>query len=195
VIECPVCRATYVANTIFCAECGLYLLESEDLGTDPLETAEVRWTGEADDPSRGSGDLADTGPLTVRLRIGKDGRGRELEVPLAKPIRLGRLDARQDIYPDVDLTEDLALKKGVSRLHACIFRRGNTVLVEDLGSTNGTLHNNTRLAPYLPALLKNGDQLQLGKMLIEVHFKTRDLQESLARQQVTNDVIGNLVPL
>ncbi|GAB4548207.1 MAG: hypothetical protein Kow0063_43170 [Anaerolineae bacterium] len=95
---------------------------------------------------------------------------RELEIPLSRPIRLGRIDPRQGVYPDVDLTDDLALEYGVSRKHACIFRRGNIVELEDLGSTNGTFLNGTRLAPYLPVPLKDGDQLQLGRLLIEVSF-------------------------
>jgi hypothetical protein len=181
-IQCPACRITYVANTIFCVECGLYLLEKEALGTDPLETVHVRWMGETDHPLVGDVDLPNPEPLTVRLRVGtlrpslagSNGKGdqvRELEVTLTKPIRLGRIDPAQDIYPEVDLTTDLALEQGVSREHACIFRRGSGVEVEDLGSTNGTLLNGQRLDPYIPEILKDGDQLQLGKLLIEVSFE------------------------
>jgi pSer/pThr/pTyr-binding forkhead associated (FHA) protein len=94
--------------------------------------------------------------------------GREVELPLVKPIRLGRMDPVQSIYPEIDLTDDLALAYGVSRRHACIYRHGNDVEVEDLGSINGTLLNGKRLAPYIPEPLKDGDQLQLGKLLIEV---------------------------
>jgi pSer/pThr/pTyr-binding forkhead associated (FHA) protein len=44
-------------------------------------------------------------------------------------------------------------------------------MVEDLGSTNGTLLNGIRLDPYMPETLKDGDQLQLGKLLIEVKLR------------------------
>jgi pSer/pThr/pTyr-binding forkhead associated (FHA) protein len=57
---------------------------------------------------------------------------------------------------------------GVSREHACIYQRGNAIEVEDLASTNGTLLNGKRLSPYLSVPLKDGDQLQLGKLQIEV---------------------------
>ena len=170
-ISCPVCHTAYVINTLFCTECGLYLLKGEELSTDPLETAHVKWTGKADDPPHQHRTALDSGPLTIRLFIGQGDRARELEIPAAKPIRLGRMDPVQDIYPEVDLTDDMAMEYGVSREHACIFRRGNIVVVEDLGSTNGTLLNNERLAPFLPQLLEDGDQLQLGKLLIEVRFK------------------------
>ena len=170
-VKCPVCRTTYVENTLFCSECGLYLLKSEELGTDPLETAKVEWLGDNDGPPpRCQGEL-DAGPLIVRLHISHGDRERELEVPMTKPIRLGRIDPLQDIYPEVDLTESLAMEYGVSREHACIFRRGDIIVVEDLGSTNGTLLNGERLAPFLPQILEDGDQLQLGKLLIDVNFK------------------------
>jgi hypothetical protein len=141
VVRCPVCRITYVPNTLFCTECGLYLLKSQDLATDPLEAVHVKWRGETDDEPHRGRSVLDMGPLTVRLRISQGDQPRELEVRLTKPVRLGRMDPLHDIYPEVDLTEDMALDYGVSREHACIFRRGEHVLVEDLGSTNGTLLN------------------------------------------------------
>ncbi len=167
-VQCPVCRTRYVANTIYCAECGTYLLEGDDLGTDPIEVAQIRWLGKADRSQFRDTSLPDTGPLTIRLRIGKASRERELEVSLLKPIRLGRSDPTQNVFPEVDLTDDLGMEYGVSREHARISRRGSTVVIEDLGSTNGTLLNGERLDPYMPEPLKHGDQLQLGKLLIQV---------------------------
>jgi hypothetical protein len=97
---------------------------------------------------------------------------RQLEVTLSRPIRLGRVDPQRGIYPEVDLTEDYAQQYGVSREHACIFQRKNAVEVSDLGSTNGTLLNNKRLAPFTPQPLSDGDQLQLGMLLIEVSLSS-----------------------
>jgi hypothetical protein len=163
---------------LFCNECGLYLLQREELGTDPLETTQVQWLGDNDgSPPRHHGEFA-TGPLIVRLHISHGDQERELEIPVTKPIRLGRIDPLQDIYPEVDLTESLAMEYGVSREHACIFRRGDIVVVEDLGSTNGTLLNGERLAPFLPQILEDGDQLQLGRLLIDVYFRTYYRQET-----------------
>ena len=90
---------------------------------------------------------------------------------LLKPVRLGRSDPSQNIFPEVDLTDDLAMESGVSREHAAIFGRGSTIMVEDLGSTNGTLLNGERLDPYMPEILQHGDQLQLGQLLIGVRLK------------------------
>ena len=167
-IQCPVCRIVYISNTIFCPECGAYLLADAKLDTDPMEAAQIRWLTEANEAQAKDAGLPDARPLTIRLHIGWSDRARTLEVSLVKPIRLGRNDPAEHVFPEIDLTAGHARQYGVSRQHACIFQRGETVEVQDLASTNGTLLNGERLAPYVPEPLKDGDQLQLGKLLIEV---------------------------
>ena len=68
----------------------------------------------------------------------------------------------------VDLTPDGGLEGGVSRRHCKIHQRGSTYLVEDVGSANGTFLNGQRLTPYLPHVLKNEDELQLGTVKMQV---------------------------
>ena len=169
-VQCRVCQTRYVSNTIYCTECGTYLLGVVKPETDPLDVDQMPWRGDPRAAQAQELDLPDTGPLSVRLAIGERARRRHLQVSLARPARLGRSDPSQDIFPEVDLTVDLALEFGVSREHACIFGQGRTIMVEDLGSTNGTLLNGKRLDPYMPETLKHGDQLQLGKLLIDVRL-------------------------
>jgi hypothetical protein len=171
VVKCRVCGTTYVTNTIYCAECGAYLLEKEAEETDPIDLSQIPWVGRAQATQPREVDLPAAPPLTVRLIIGRGKRQRELEVSLIRPVRLGRSDPTQNIFPEVDLTPDLALEQAVSREHVSVFGRGEDVMVEDLGSTNGTLLNGIRLDPYMPETLKDGDQLQLGKLLIEVKLR------------------------
>lgn len=54
----------------------------------------------------------------------------------------------------------------VSQYHARLFRQGGDVWVEDLGSTNGTLVN--RRPINQPVTLRRGDQVQVGKTVLEV---------------------------
>jgi hypothetical protein len=168
VIKCPFCGTTHVANTLFCSECGTYLLEDDRRGTDPLGTDEIGWVGEEEEDAESNPLIKGTGPLSIRLRIIESGR--EIEATLNKAIHMGRLDPASDVFPEIDLTNDNGLEKGVSRRHARILKREGTVVVEDLGSINGTFINSKRLAPYLPEVLRHGDQLQLGKLLIEVEM-------------------------
>ena len=52
-----------------------------------------------------------------------------------------------------------------STVHARVFARDGAIYVEDLGSTNGTFLNGMRLGA--PALLRPGDQLQVGSTVME----------------------------
>ncbi len=170
-VRCRVCQTNFVTNTVYCTECGAYLLDPEELETEPMEIARINWLGKLQAARTGDAELPRTGPLSIRLIIGKETRQREVEVMLLKPVRLGRSDPSQNIFPEVDLTDDLAMESGVSREHSAIFGRGSTIMVEDLGSTNGTLLNGERLDPYMPEPLQHGDQLQLGQLLIEVRLR------------------------
>jgi len=42
-IKCPCCQAEHPENTLFCDECGSYLLGGNQKETDPLAAAEVTW--------------------------------------------------------------------------------------------------------------------------------------------------------
>lgn len=61
--------------------------------------------------------------------------------------------------------------KRVSREHACVRRDGWRVLLEDLGSTNGTFLNNERVLS--PVSLRDGDLVSIGG--IELKFYDPDI--------------------
>jgi hypothetical protein len=53
----------------------------------------------------------------------------------------------------------------VSSLHARVYANGSQVLVEDLGSTNGTFLNEAKLTA--PTALNRGDRLRVGSTVLE----------------------------
>jgi pSer/pThr/pTyr-binding forkhead associated (FHA) protein len=53
-----------------------------------------------------------------------------------------------------------------SQLHARVFRRNGDLLVEDLGSTNGTFLNRKKVDAAVP--IRKGDRLQVGKTVLEL---------------------------
>jgi pSer/pThr/pTyr-binding forkhead associated (FHA) protein len=81
---------------------------------------------------------------------------------------LGRLDATRGVFPDVDLTPDGGLEGGVSRRHARVHQQKTQFFIEDLGSANGTFLNGQRLTPYLPHPLRDGDEVQLGRVRVQI---------------------------
>jgi pSer/pThr/pTyr-binding forkhead associated (FHA) protein len=54
----------------------------------------------------------------------------------------------------------------VSTVHARIFAKGDTYMLEDLGSTNGTYLNRRRVTS--PVELHRGDQVKIGKTVLEM---------------------------
>ena len=167
-IKCPVCQAEHPENTLFCDECGSYLQGGNQKETDPLAAAEVTWM-EREETSEVPEEEEVASPVSLKLSIPDSGR--DVELPLTKEVNIGRLDPASASFPDIDLTSDGGLEKGVSRRHAKITRRGSEVFIEDLGSINGTFLNRKKLTPYLPQVLKSGDELQLGKLTLRVNFQ------------------------
>ncbi|MBE8967375.1 FHA domain-containing protein [Nostocales cyanobacterium LEGE 12452] len=87
------------------------------------------------------------------------------------------------IPPDIDVS-NLPDADVVSRIHAQIQIHINNYLIEDLGSSNGTFVNNTRLEPRTPRQINLGDRIDFG----QGEKITFIFQEKIQSQQ-------NLLPL
>jgi hypothetical protein len=95
-------------------------------------------------------------------------------IHVTQKVSLGRSSSRSALQPLVDLAPYGAYQFGVSRMHAAIHRnKNNELVVEDLGSSNGSMLNNTRLDPFVPVLLKSGDHIKLAELDIEVFFERK----------------------
>lgn len=85
---------------------------------------------------------------------------------------IGRRDPMSNIFPEVDLSKYDPQTK-ISRRHARIRREGGNYIVEDLGSSNGTIvlpvvSDSMRLLPHQSHVLVNGDKIRLGDTTL--HF-------------------------
>lgn len=173
-ITCPFCKTIHVENTLFCDECGTYLLEEGRRDTFPLE--EENQVSYEHDFSKGTpSSPKDTFPKTfaqilpppiLRLKVGP--HQKEFEAVLDKTIHLGRLDPKANVFPEIDLTDENGIENGISRKHVRLLYRQGKVMVEDLGSINGTTLNSRKLSAYLPEELADGDMLVLGKLSVEI---------------------------
>jgi len=80
---------------------------------------------------------------------------------------VGRWDPDSGAFPEVDLETDDPEAR-ISRKHALI-RVNENVTIEDIGSLNGTFVNRgRRLEPGSPAVLKDGDEIIIGKTFFKV---------------------------
>ena len=164
-IECPSCGRQHRPGTLFCSECGVYLLTGGPLRTEPLPESDLP-ASRADPWATNAPAAAEAAPATLVMTVVASGR----QIPLAggNEFVLGRLDATRGVFPDVDLTPDGGLEGGVSRRHARIQRQRTQFFIEDLGSANGTFLNGQRLTPYLPHPLHDKDELQIGRIRLQV---------------------------
>jgi hypothetical protein len=117
----------------------------------------VRW---------GSVFLGKSAMLALRIK----GRQEPIHVEITGRCVIGRVHPRSEERPDLDLNKYGAFFHGVSREHVAITKDGNLLQIEDLGSTNGTYLNGMKLFPHQPRMLRDGDELCLGHLVMRIHF-------------------------
>jgi hypothetical protein len=170
---CNACGNEYIEGALYCGECGVYLLaeaEEEDIESTARFLIPKPTNGADSTLPFEQQDGFEAQPDKVLFTITSSGRRVALE--LGKEIRIGRVDPGQEIWPELDLTPDQGYECGVSRCHAILQPSAMGVELVDCGSTNGTQLNSQHLNPEQPRLLKNGDHIKLGGLLIQVFFES-----------------------
>ncbi|MGI8883112.1 MAG: protein kinase domain-containing protein [Pyrinomonadaceae bacterium] len=154
-VFCGFCGQRIMATDMFCAFCG---------SRQPLSQKGVH------------SEIYSPGAVTAKLMIYGTS---ELESPVFNLDKdenlLGRRDPMSNIFPEVDLSKFDPQTK-ISRRHARIWREGSVYMVEDLGSSNGTVvipvvSGTVRLPPRTPHALANGDKIRLGDTTLHFALK------------------------
>lgn len=185
-IRCHTCQTSNLDTSRFCDECGTRLIQP---AVDPVPevadyvpptvsqpsfkatniNAPIAQPIDADplvNESENESALNTTRPAHATLVIERGGTP-GTEFPLTNDeSTIGRWDADNGIFPDIDLdTHDDDAK--VSRRHARIRRNNGSYFIEDLGSTNGTYVNRgRRLLPGNTQILNDGDEVIVGKTFL-----------------------------
>lgn len=146
-VYCGFCGGRIAADDVFCAHCG---------ARQPLAAVGA------------SSALLHTARPTAKLVVAGTTELDASFILQKESNLLGRTDPHSNIFPEIDLSRFDPETK-VSRRHARIWLEGETFLVEDLGSVNGTVINDSvRLAPRQPRVLDSGDKLRVGETTL--HF-------------------------
>ena len=166
-IQCPSCQTPNPIGTVFCEDCGAPLAQAgvEQTAAAPSIPAPVPST-EDTTPAPTVSELA-----VIKLIEAKTSR--EIDLPNKPEVSVGRRDPDSSIFPDIDMTELGGDEAGVSRRHCIIYRVGNGLQVEDLGSANYTYVNNVRVAPNERREIQDGAELLLGAMKLTVRYSAR----------------------
>jgi hypothetical protein len=165
VIECWNCKRENEDETKICNYCGALLIDSEPvvatraLGDTDFEESQPRW---------GTARFGSRMNLIITVRGHK--KPFMFDAEQVDELLIGRRNAQTGEAPDIDLHDFDGVEQGVSRLHASIVRREGSLNIVDKGSPNGTYLNGQRLVAHQPRILRDGDDLRLGHLVLRVTF-------------------------
>ena len=117
---------------------------------------------------RTTGPLDHEIPPAIKLQLADSDT--VVTMPLRDFMVIGRGGKPGFAQADIDLTPHGAEGYGISRQHAVISVNNGRVSIKDLNSTNGTFLNGYALHPFHSYRLRDDDELQLGKLVIQVMF-------------------------
>jgi hypothetical protein len=177
-ITCPNCKHQNRPGELICDHCGTSLISGgrAALGTRDLVREQEARPDEKllDTDARQALELAGGSAFTesMALRLEIESGNNPMVIYPKSEIVLGRRDPNTGAIPDVDLTAYAGYRLGVSRRHSIIRMQEKALFITDLGSSNGTFLNGTRLAPHRPHQLRDGDEVRLGQMALRLYFQT-----------------------
>ncbi|MFC1959551.1 FHA domain-containing protein [Chloroflexota bacterium] len=108
-------------------------------------------------------------PWRLLMQIGGDNQT-TVGLEVRDLITIGRSDPVADFQPDLDLAPYGGQENGVSRRHMIIAQNNKNLYVQDLGTTNGSRINGNQLDPNEHYRLRDGDELELGRIRVVVRF-------------------------
>jgi pSer/pThr/pTyr-binding forkhead associated (FHA) protein len=109
-------------------------------------------------------------PLPSEIEFQIIGTEQKLRATVTTAMTIGRSDPTQDVRPSVDLVAHRGYHQGVSRRHAIIAAREDSLVIINVSSTNGTAVNGEPLATGDEHPLHDGDEIAMGLMRLQVAF-------------------------
>ncbi len=176
-VECPACGCGNPPEYLVCESCGAALSETDEPppAPRPVEPARrVELPGVPPPPPELPVQPSERpAAAAIGPRKGKVKLVVEQGMVVGKQFLLnndtmlvGREDATDEIYPDIDLT---GLDEGyVHRRHASLAFEGSFLFVTHLGGHNRTYVNNRPIADHLAYPLNVGDTVRFGKVLMRL---------------------------
>jgi FHA domain len=164
-VTCPNCGKANQRHEVFCYACGQLL--------EPVKGSfDTQHFSDLGDKAREKDYFSTDSVLALRVR----GSANLYELRPQNSdheLIVGRSTEGSAMAPDVDLKDRKGADLGVSRLHLSIRYDGENhlILVSDLGSANGSFINGQRLIAKEVRVLRHGDELRLGKLVLAVSFR------------------------
>ncbi len=156
-ITCPICGYENAGDTILCVKCQNVLQPAtKRMGQQTVEERS-NW---------GSSEVE----KKLYLHIRHVNETLELTLDKDAEFAIGRVDPMTGQKPPIDLGEFGAADRGVSRQHAKLILKDGALKIMDLESANFTFLNGQKLIPNQARILRDGDEVRLGHLLVVFQF-------------------------
>lgn len=166
-VTCPSCGRENSEDEPICTYCGELLDHTQgktkNFKEDDVGENQPRW-GSARFDAR----------TRLILRVVDSSQIIQVDAHKTGGVVLGRMDIATGTEPEVDLTPFGAQDKGVSRQHARLEIRDDSLYITDLGSANFTFLNGLRLTGHQPRILRDSDEIRLGHLKLQITFVDAD---------------------
>jgi hypothetical protein len=157
-VACPECKTLNPTDARYCFSCGTLLTR---VGTQQLF---------AEDEGTEGTSFGNLSSLIFTVR-GFEDKPIRVNLEEFQEVIVGRTGPDSVIMPDVDLTDYNARDLGVSRVHGTLKRKDSVVTLSDMGSVNHTYLNGERIFPQEIRVLRDGDEIRLGRLVMRVTFQ------------------------
>jgi len=168
---CPHCSHENPPGVLVCEACHKMMAAGKAGSTRYIGEEEITGEHDAVKPtvnlSERKLDFPPDGSFAIQMREVDDPM---VYRPADNDLLIGRRNEESDHIPDVDMYPFAGYLLGVSRRHALIYQQNSRLMLEDLGSSNGTFINGERLSPNDPTPLYDGAEVSLGKLHFKVNF-------------------------
>jgi hypothetical protein len=156
-IVCPICGHENLLEAVLCVRCQNVLQpETKRIGEQDVEEKSNWGTSEIE--------------KKLYLHVRHVNETLELAIDQDAEFILGRVDPTTGQKPAVDLSDYGAADRGVSRQHAKLILKDGALKIADLDSANFTYLNGQKLVPNQARILRDGDEIRLGRLVIGIQF-------------------------
>ncbi|MBE0689817.1 MAG: FHA domain-containing protein [Anaerolineae bacterium] len=160
---CPKCKGEVNDKILICPFCGTLLQNHLEI-TRSLSDTDI-------DEVIARFGTAHFSRMNLILQVRGASKTYVFDAEAITELTLGRMDPDTGEAPEVDLQDCGAVEKGVSRRHAAVLKRDNNLHLIDRGSPNGTYLNGQRLIADQARVLRDGDEVRLGHLVLVVSFE------------------------
>jgi len=171
-MQCPSCKEQIDDDSRYCDQCGEQILICSVCGRTGkgkrciFDGKEMILAGSAGQQSAQTAQINQSSPAPASASAGDkiklSSQNQEINIEVADGVIIGRKNG-----PFAGVFGGFP---HVSGTHCKFLKTDEMWYIQDMGSTNGTFYNNSRLAPNTPVLLQDGTNIKIADVELLITF-------------------------